>query len=40
VEKKLDFGLIEEEGGLLRYLPESIVVTTKVRFKKFNFREF
>lgn len=34
VEKKLDFGLIEEEGGLLKYLPESIVVTTKVGFKK------
>jgi focal adhesion kinase 1 len=25
----LDFSIIEEEGGLLRYLPESIVVSTK-----------
>uniref|UniRef100_A0A914C5E6 receptor protein-tyrosine kinase n=2 Tax=Acrobeloides nanus TaxID=290746 RepID=A0A914C5E6_9BILA len=28
-EKKLDFELIEEEGGLLRYLPESVVVSHK-----------
>ena len=30
VEKKLDFKVIESEGGLLKYLPESMVVNIKV----------
>ncbi|KAI6229039.1 hypothetical protein M3Y99_01163000 [Aphelenchoides fujianensis] len=29
VEKRLEFNVIEAEGGLLRYLPESLVVSSK-----------
>ncbi|KAI1731168.1 protein tyrosine kinase domain-containing protein [Ditylenchus destructor] len=29
LEKKLDFGLIEQEGGLIKYLPEAFIINTK-----------
>uniref|UniRef100_A0AC34QPI6 FERM domain-containing protein n=1 Tax=Panagrolaimus sp. JU765 TaxID=591449 RepID=A0AC34QPI6_9BILA len=31
VEKKLDFKIIEQEGGLIKYLPEAMMVNVKTR---------